>query len=203
MSDNDIIKILSSRDIANWLEIESSHYLGGVIEQLTQVSNNAKYILTIRDCLSWMDSWFNHQLSRATLTNESVYDLGRNNYYCRGHQYTKHDHFLESMKLYPIRSYLEFWKDHNQNVINSVPEEKLLIIKTKEISSSTDKIATFLNINESKIVNNSSHEFKAKAKHGILEKLDANFIYDTAMEVCGELNDMYFPEKTISDILKK
>lgn len=91
MTDSDIIKILKSRDVSNWLEIESSHYLGGVIEQLIQVSSNAKYILTIRDCLSWMDSWFNHQLSRAKLTNESVHELGQNNYYSRGHQYTRHD----------------------------------------------------------------------------------------------------------------
>lgn len=106
------------------------------------------------------------------------------------------------MKLYPIRSYLEFWKQHNQKIITSVNKDKLLIIKTQDISKSTSKITGFLNINESGIVHNSSHEFKAKGKHGILAKLDANFIYDTATEICGELNDMYFPEKKIVDFLK-
>ncbi|WP_159816963.1 sulfotransferase [Colwellia sp. 20A7] len=203
ISHNEIIKILKSRDISNWLEMESSHYLGGVIEQLIHISDDAKYILTIRDCLSWMDSWFNHQLSRPTLTNESVYDLGRNNYYSRGHQYTKHDRILEEMKLYPVRSYLEFWKEHNQKVINSVHQDKLLIIKTQDISKSTSKILSFLDVDTPKIINNSTHEFKAKGKHGILEKLDTNFIYDIAMEICGELNDTYFPEKSIATILKK
>lgn len=202
LSNDDLINILKKRDASNWLEMESSHYLGGVIEQLVNISNDALYILTIRDCLSWMDSWFNHQLSRPTLTNESVYNLGRDNYYSRGYEYTKHDRMLEDMKLYPIRSYLEFWNTHNQKVIDSVADDKLLIIKTHEISQSVSKITSFLNIDKSHIISASSHEFKAKGKHGVLDKLDVNFLHDTAMEICGDLNNKYFPEKTISQVLK-
>ncbi len=203
LSLDDLIKILKYRDISNWLEMESSHYLGSIASELINVFDDAKYILTIRDCISWMDSWFNHQLSRETLSNESIYDLGRNNYYSSGHEYTKHDRMLEKMKLYPIRSYLEFWKTHNQNVLYSVPKERLLIIKTNEISKMTPQLANFLHVNESNIFNKASHEFKAKGKHNILDKLDTNFLYDSAMEICGELNDEYFPEKTISKILYK
>jgi hypothetical protein len=199
ISKEELVEVLKSRDITNWLEMESSHYLGMFAEELLNISENTKFILTIRDCLSWMDSWFNHQLSRPTLTGNSIYNLGRNNYYSRGHEYTKHDKFLEDMKLFPIRSYLEFWNAHNQNVINSVSEKNLLILKTHEISKSSAKLSSFLNINSSQINTESSHEFKAKEKHNILKRLDVNFLYDTAMELCGDLNDKYFPEKKLSN----
>ena len=199
---DELNNILKSRDISNWLEMESSHYLGIFVEQLITISNDVKFILTIRDCLSWMDSWFNHQLSRPTLADNSVYDLGRNNYYSRGHEYTKHDEFLKELKLYPIRSYLEYWNTHNSKIIETVDKDRLLIIKTHQISESSNELSVFLNINKSLIDTNSSHEFTAKAKHEILKKLDTNFLHDTAMEVCGDLNDKYLPEKAISNILE-
>ena len=70
ISNDEIVKTLKRRDKCNWLEMESSHYLGAFVEELVAVNYETKFILTIRDCISWMDSWFNHQLSRPTLKND-------------------------------------------------------------------------------------------------------------------------------------
>lgn len=197
ISSPEIRDILYSRDVYNWLELESSHYNGVFVEELKAIFENAKFILTMRDCISWMDSWFNHQLSRKVLSDNSIYDLGRNNYYRKGYDYTKYDSFLKEMKLFPIKSYLQFWHDHNFRIIRSVESSKLLIMKTTEISFGANKLAHFLNIDEAKINKQGSHEFKAKQKFRVLEKIDYNYLFDTSMEICGELNDKYFPEKTI------
>ncbi len=99
---------LKNKDCFDWLEMESSHYNGQFAEELSCLFKEGKFILTIRDCLSWLDSWFNHQLSRPRLSDNSIYDVGRANYYDRGFSYTKHDKFLRKYKLYPIKSYLTF-----------------------------------------------------------------------------------------------
>jgi hypothetical protein len=182
--------------------MESSNLMGIFAPDLSELFNDAKFILTIRNCISWLDSWFNHQLSRPLLSNESIYDLGRNNYYSQGHSYTRHDKFLESYNLFPIKSYLDFWNRHNSIVLNSIPQDKLLVIKTNEISSCSDKLSKFLMIPEKTINMKHSHAYKAKEKYKILHQIDINYLYDTAMEVCGDLNDKYFPENTIEKALE-
>ncbi|MGR6034157.1 MAG: sulfotransferase [Candidatus Nitrosoglobus sp.] len=201
LSNDKLNRILRARDVFHWYEMESSHLMGMFAPELSLLFNNAKFILTIRDCISWLDSWFNHQLSRPPLNNDSIYNLGRNNYYSQGYSYTRYDRFLEGYNLFPIKSYLAFWTRHNSIVLNSIPGDKLLVIKTNEISSSSDKISKFLMIPKKSINIKYSHAYKAKEKYKILRQIDINYLYDTAMEVCGDLNNKYFPENTIEKSL--
>lgn len=198
-----VVQILKVRDDCNWLELESSHYCGEFVEELGDLSADTKFILTIRDCLSWLDSWFNHQLSRPMNPRKAMFKIGRNNYYDRGFSYTKYDAFLEGLNLFPIKSYLTYWNERNSKVIEMVAPQKLLILKTNEISKSKSKIARFLNIDLSKVKSEKSHQFKAKEKHDILKRIDPHYVFDTAMEVCGDLNNDIFPEQSIDKVLKR
>lgn len=197
-----VIQILKARNYCNWLELESSHYCGEFVEELCDLYRNAKFILTIRDCLSWMDSWFNHQLSRPMCPADSIFTIGRKNYYDKGFSYTKYDAFLKDLNLFPIRAYLTYWNQRNSKVLETVAPQKLLILRTNEISDSVSKIANFLNIDSSKIKLKKTHKFKTKGQHDILKKIDTNYIFDTAMEICGDLNDKMFPEQPIDKELK-
>lgn len=201
ISINELESIFKKRDKRMWLEMDSSHYNAFFVGVLHNIYPQAKFILTLRDCISWIDSWFNHQVSRETQPDFSIYDFGRRNYYSRGYSYTKYDSFLEELNLFPLKSYFEFWNDHNSKVIRTIPENQLLILKTEAISTSTDKIASFLQIPTSSLKVESSHKNKAKGKHNILEKIDPEYLKDVALEFCGELNDKYFPEKTITHSL--
>ena len=203
ISEKEIKNIFNSANIAQWLEMNSSHYNGFFIEELYSTFRNAKYILTIRDPISWIDSWFNHQLSRENYAPDTMFDLGRRLYYDRGHNYSKHDAFLEALNIFPIRSYFEFWHDHNKKILNTVPKEKLMIVKTKNISSSINDFSSFLGIDEKDVCNTESHGYKARGKHHILSKIDKNYLLDLALETCGELNDQYFSETPISSQVEK
>ncbi|MCZ8529766.1 sulfotransferase [Alteromonas sp. PRIM-21] len=202
LSDQDIKKELKQRDKYNWLEMDSSHYYGQFAQLLVETFEEAKFVLTIRDCVSWIDSWFNHQLARDVQKKNSLYDLGRRNYYDRGFSYTKYDEPLEKLGLYPLAAYFDFWSEHNNNVLNNVPSNRLLILKTKELANSNSKLCNFLNINESRIITEQSHSFKAKKKLNILKKLDKGFLLDVASQYCIELNDKMFPESKIKDSIE-
>jgi Sulfotransferase domain len=195
--------IFKAANIANWLEIDSSHYNGFFIEELYSTFSDAKYILTIRDPISWLDSWFNHQLSRENYKSDTMFDLGRRLYYDRGHSYSKHDNFLEELNIFPVRSYFEFWSEHNKKILETIPKEKLMLVKTKDISSSIVKFSEFLDIDQTKICNTKSHSYKAREKHHILSRIDKNYLLDLAIEICGELNDKYFPESPINSQVEK
>ncbi|WP_138118210.1 sulfotransferase [Alteromonas stellipolaris] len=203
LSDADIKRELSVRDRYNWLEMDSSHYYGQFPQQLIETFANAKYVLTIRDCISWIDSWFNHQLARDVQEKNSLYDLGRTNYYDRGFEYTKYDEPLRQYGLFPLASYFQFWAEHNNNVLTSIPKEQLLIIKTKELGSASTKLASFLNIEPKELVTEKSHSFKAKEKLNILQQLDKSFVRDTATQYCESINNTIFPEAKIVDAIDK
>ena len=206
ISTNELEAIFQKRDKRNWLEMDSSHYNAFFVNELHNKFPEAKFVLTLRDCISWLDSWFNHQVSRETQPDLSIYDFGRRNYYSRGYSYTKYDSFLGELKLFPLKSYFEFWKEHNSKVILTIPKNQLLILKTELISTSTDQITSFLQIPSNSLKVENTHKNKAKAKHSILKKIDPEYLKDVALEFCGGLNDKYFPEKTISyslDLLSK
>lgn len=203
ISESELRNIFNASNIASWLEMNSSHYNGFFIEELYSTFRNAKYILTIRDPISWLDSWFNHQLSRENYTNDTMFDLGRRLYYNRGHSYSKYDSFLEELNIFPIKSYFEFWNEHNKKVLDTIPKEKLMIVKTKEISSNIREFSEFLDIDEATICNTESHGYKARKKHYILSKIDKNYILDLAQETCGELNSKYFPESPLNSLIEQ
>lgn len=203
ISESELMRIFRSLDIAYWLEMNSSHYNGFFINELYSEFNNAKYILTIRDPISWLDSWFNHQLSRENYKSDTMFDLGRKLYYERGHNYSIHDRFLEELNIFPIRSYFEFWNEHNKKILETIPKEKLMIVKTKNISSSIAEFSSFLNIAQDRICATESHSYKARKKHHILSKIDRNYLLDLALEICGDLNETYFPESPINSLVEK
>lgn len=193
--------ILKTRDYFNNLEMDSSHFSGNFVSEIGNIIPSAKFILTLRDCVSWMDSWFNHQLSMPKLHPNLVKDLGRRLYYDRGHKYTKYDKHLEQHRLYPVRSYLEFWSAHNTRVINCAKPDALLIVKTCEIAQSLESISSFLQIESTLLNAEGTHEGKTKGRFDILKTLDSNYLMDVATEVCGELNAKYFGENSITNAI--
>ena len=56
-------ELLTKRDQHLGLELESCNLLRFFVETLLDGFPEAKFILTIRDCYSWLDSCLNHQLN--------------------------------------------------------------------------------------------------------------------------------------------
>src|SRR4051812_19368550 len=64
MSDADVTRWLVKRDKRLWLEMDASQLNYFFVRQLATAFPDSKYILTIRDCYSFVDSFINHQLAR-------------------------------------------------------------------------------------------------------------------------------------------
>ena len=124
---------------------DSSTFNHLYLDLLLDFSSDTKFILTIRDCHSWIKSMLNQIVfykyvypSRIKQYVEIMFkqdinpaDLDEN--------FLKHNpKFLDYMLL--------FWSVTNQNVLNQVPSDRLLVIKTDEINESIRKLASFLEI---------------------------------------------------------
>lgn len=187
-----LVKRVRRNDRRHFLELNSSSFNYWLIDILLEEFPDAKFLLSIRDCYSWLDSFINHQLSRKC--SAAWQQLRALRFESNDYKHAPEEKVLVEKGLYTLDAYLSYWSQHNQTVLTSIPTDKLLVIRTHEIPASVNRIATFLDIESSTISAQRSHAFKAKKKFNILDEIDPDFL-DAKLEYhCKNLMTRFFPE---------
>ncbi|PSO95277.1 MAG: hypothetical protein BRC48_08845 [Cyanobacteria bacterium QS_9_48_30] len=186
-----LLEYVKRRDRNMRLELDSSQLNYFLLDSLVSDFPNAKFILTIRDCYSWLDSFINHQLSRTCSPN---WQRLRDFRFDSNSEYKEEERILAQHGLYTLDGYLSYWAEHNREVLTTVPKEKLLVVRTHEIPQEIEKIADFLSISLDKLNLSKAHSFKAKNHFNILSEIDKQFIDNKVNLHCKSLMDEFFPE---------
>lgn len=184
---------LSDHDRFAWLEMDSSHVHIEYIDLLVELFPKAKFILTIRDCFSWLESFLNHSINYPD--NEMWKRLYRWQYGKRHFSYESSEAVLKEYSFFPLKSYFSTWDAHNRRAINVVPSERLLVVRTSDISRQIDQLASFLEVTPSSLSVAKSHSFKAPKKQHILSSMDHDYVKQVAQTHCGELMNRYFSDE--------
>jgi len=181
--------ILINRDQLLNLEMESAHHFAYICDILVEIFPIAKFIITIREPYSHLESRLNWNKTQS-------HPAWRNyiNFFIeREHLgYEKEEILLREKNLYSLDTYLKQYADHYKRVLNTIPIEKRIIIKTNELNYSTEKIAHFLDIDSRKII--IAHSKKNTGKERILDNLDQSFVRNKIWHNCKEIIKEYFPE---------
>lgn len=199
---NDLIRYLKHRDRRLGLEMDTSHLNYPLIDILLNEYEDAKFILTLRDCYSWLDSLLNHHLPlyrdlghRREFQNRKWIRYNKHIFKADKFQHTQEEKILSDHYLYTLRGYFSYWAEHNRNVISTIPKEKILIIKTKNINQDLYKIEDFMNISQNSLPRNIYKNVRdSTQKFKLLSKIDRNFLEETANQYCQDLMHQYFPE---------
>lgn len=189
-------KFVKLEDKLLWLELNSSSFNYWLLDILLTEFTNVKFILTIRDCYSWLDSFINHQLySPCSPAWQKLRDI---RFKSSQFQYSEAEQILAKWGLYTIDSYLSYWVKHNREVLVKVPKSRLLVVRTHEISTNIERIAEFLGIPPETLNCEKSHSFKAKEQFNILSSIDRYFVEEKINTHCKSLMDEFFPNFSIS-----
>ena len=192
-SQRELSLFVKKRDERLQLEMEASNLNYYVLDDLLREFPEAKHVLTIRDCYSWLASAINHHLNG--LKDAEHWHLYRDlRYKAPDVKYAPQEKVLKEMGVHPLEGYLIYWAAHNSRVLELVPKEKLLIIRTDEISNSAEKMAAFFGIPVGTLDTKQSHEFQAPRKFAVLSKIDPDFLEEKFTQSCRKLMDAYFPE---------
>ncbi len=185
-------RFLVRRDRRLWLEVDSSQLNVFFINELVTLFPDAKFILTIRNPYSWLDSFINHQLSREASHNW----IKLRNFRFRPdvHSHAKEESILKDRGLYALDGYLSYWEYHNRTVLDAVPIGRLLVVRTDEITRNAENIGRFVGGSSSNLDVEKSHSFKAKRKFGVVDQIDQMYLDEKIMEHCGDLMKKFFPE---------
>lgn len=191
-SQMELREFVRARDQRLKLELECSHPLFHLLDLLATEFNEAKFILTIRDCYSWLDSQVNSQL--AYIETRPWQDFGDIKFAGETGRHPREEQIFSRFGLYTLDGYLAAWAFHNQKVLATIPPERLLVIRTPDIARAVPKLAAFLGVPVSSLDTQGSHAFKAVKKFDLLSKLDAEYLDEKVNQHCRPIMETYFPE---------
>ncbi|MEC4984906.1 MAG: sulfotransferase [Oscillatoria sp. PMC 1068.18] len=185
ISFQEISQWLLSRDFKLWLEVEASHPLNFLVAELATTFPEAKFILTVREPVSWLKSEINKNLG----TEGKLWrDLEKFRYGNEAMDYEPEERFLRDYGVYPTANYFKYWTQHNQRVLSTVNRENLLIVKTAEIPQSVARIARFIGIPAETLAVQKSHVSASGSDRPIPQLVLAEeFLATQAERYCGEL----------------
>jgi hypothetical protein len=183
------------------LEMDSSFLNGFIVDILVAEFKEAKFILTIRDCYSWLDSMFNQHIVSFNFDKKNNNIQSNREKWCHfiyekyQFNHAQEEQILADKRLYPLDSYLSYYKERHNQILQTVPPERLLIIKTSEINQSIPKMAQFLDIPRESLPVNIHANVRRKAdKYNLLAQLDRDFVREKVKFHCEEFMCQYFPE---------
>lgn len=191
-SGSDVRHFLRARDERLQLDLESDGALYWFLDELLEEFPRSKFILTIRDCYSWLESVFNHNLAYRP---EGFWrDFDDFTFSSWKFQHVAQEKVLQDHGLRTLRHYLNHWTTHNRTVIDKTPRERLLVVRTDRIRESAEEIADFLGIPSTALDLTKSNLFRNPRNFNLLASMEPSFVEDSVNECCGELMCEYFPE---------
>lgn len=176
---DDVDRALLHRDQRLWLELESSHLLGLLAPRLAGLFPDARFILTVRSPIDWVESQIRHELSRPAPHHWRVWRDAR-----FSSSPSDEDRPLLEAGCYPLRGYLRYWERHNSTVLKAVPPERLFVIRTDEIASASEQICTFLGVENSVLRPEGAWSFRSDKAPTPLSLLDRSYIESTVEKEC-------------------
>lgn len=190
-------RFLRAHDRERRLEMESSHPIALFCGELVQVFPEAKFILTVRDCHSWLDSAINQHLGdlRHPDPHQPAYWKRLNDlYFGRAGGHPPAERVLEQAGLYTLDGYLSFWAAHYRRVLDAVPEDRLLVVRTDRLSRELDRIARFAGIPADTLDATRRHSHRTAAKYDLVAQIDRAYLDEKVDRHCAELMRRFFPE---------
>lgn len=187
--------LLERRDRILGLELESSHLLGPFVSTLVGLFPEARFILPVRDCFSWLDSMINQQLRNRDNVEDRKWEPIWNLYFQGSRfRHPPEERILEEARLHTLDGYLTYWNTHNRHVLETIPAERLFMLRTDDIGERAGELAAFLGIPASKADPSRSHTYRRSSDDRLLDTLDPEYVMEKCEVHCRELMERLHPE---------
>jgi hypothetical protein len=185
-----IESLLRRRDRALWLEMESSTLAGILVRPLARACPTKRFVLTVRDVYSWCESWFDHNLNLPA--DPGFQNLDRVRLQPQEFPVTPYDRPLQDLGFFSLPAYFSLWSRHTRHVLETLPPERLLVVRTHELLACLPKIAAFAGVPVESLLPDLGWEFRTERKHQILSILDAGYVREMAERCSGEMMERLF-----------
>lgn len=182
---------LRERDRTLRLEFEASHLLGPFVDHLVNLFPEAKFILTIRHPRPWLQSVTNWAINYDVLRPDGPWKPVMDRYYKTPSSDAIHPHLWKEHGLYTLDGYLNGWSKHNQKVLDAVPDNRLLVIRTRDLSNRLDEISSFLDLQDGLSSLHRTNRNRNQSKRDFVGDIDKAVLEEKTATYCGDLIDRF------------
>lgn len=200
---------ITNREIRDWilkrdrelaLEVDSSWINVVILELLAEAFPDARFVLTIRDCYSWLNSECRRVL-RTPSTNPDRVKIREHVYGADRAVYAPEEQLLKESGLYSLDCYLSRWAAHNDKVLATIPPERLLVVRTDQIIPRACEIADFAGLPRYAVQLAQAHGNQNPVKRMLIKEIDRTFLEAKVKQHCRPLMNRFFPEiKSLEDV---
>src|SRR5690606_844266 len=137
LADGELERYLDAKDARLPLDVDSSFLNGEIIDVLVPRYPGARYVLTLREPRSWLDSKINQMITYASprwLEPRALRDGA-----AVGHPHE--EAALAARGLPTLDGFFSEYARFNTGVVAHVPPERLLVLRTPDIRAHADRLA--------------------------------------------------------------
>jgi hypothetical protein len=196
MSESQFREFLHWRDGVARLDVDSSSYNSFYVDRLAEEFVDAKFIFVIRDCWSWLDSMLNMAVRLGPHMPGWMVE------HCRtilGPCFSGDDEEQLSERLPAlVDGGLSYWARANQFVVDALPSERSIVLRTGELSESLPRLAAFVGVPVESLRADLSHVHRAEQRYNLLQAVDPRVLEKHYAADCGQLMERYFPEVEVA-----
>ncbi len=206
LSAADFGTFLQERDRASLLELDSASFHHFYFELLIPLFPAARFIYTVRDCFSWVESFLQMMLRNRQRYAEPSAVLPRWQVTLGELMVGRFDpevfvsHEACAAALPEIvDEYLRYWAIANEHVLSRLPEARSLVVRTSSLSTALPEIARFVGADERELMAQGAHANRGNFTASLLQSLDRSFLLERARRHCATLMARLFPEISLAE----
>jgi len=199
ISEGEMTAWLRARDRELALEVDSASLNFWILNILLREFPDARFVLTLRDCYSSVNSYLNHLLR---FPNADLWWLRMRELRLgpQAGDYEAGEEVLKEKNLHSLDAHFANWTAHNTRVLAEVPAARLLVVRTDEIGQRVFEIADFAGLPRRCVCPQRAHEFRNPAKQEIIRQIDRDLLERKVEQHCRPLMARFFPEiKSLDD----
>ena len=197
ISRDEFIEFVRNRDVEGNLELDSYGFTYFFIDILVKEFPDAKFILTIRDCYSWVNScianvhrYYEEESIQGLLSLFSNIDHLPDN---------RFEWIDRSGNKVCLEQMIKIWNQVNTNILNTVPADRLLILKTGDLADSLPELAHFVGASVDDLDILHANKGDSINYLSCFEPVALEKIFD---QHCRKLMSDIFPEITFATYMK-
>jgi hypothetical protein len=177
------------------VDVDSAAFLSHFAGFLADRYPDAKFVITLRDCYSWLRSVISHMATRPA-RHRSLIDYrdfkygGAESDPGAKPRFAPEEKALEDAGLYPVQGFLKAWASVNADLLDATPPDRRLVLKTEDIGRSIGELAAFCGVEPATI--SLAHSNRTRRRWDGLTRIPGDFVRRKAEEICGPLMERLY-----------
>lgn len=184
MDKTEAIEILLAHDRRFFLEVESSHPLGAMAGPLSEAWPEARFLITVREPLSWLRSQYNWELNTGPRQREPWLSHHAH-FFPQGRVHPPEEASLAQMGLRPLGVYLEHYRRRYETIFSEIPLERRLVVQTQALDESLGRIAAFAGVSSREL--RTAHAKQRSEDHRVLDSIESTYVENIVAKFCGNI----------------